>query len=233
MVKGLSRVLILEDEDGIRSFINVNLKRNGFEVVEASTGEEALKKIENEKNIDVAVLDVMLPGISGFDVCRKLRDKYPDMGIIMLTAKSQEADKVEGFETGADDYVVKPFSCVELIARINSLLRRINRLTEDKNVVITAGNLKLDIYTRKFFKDETEIDLTPKEFSIMKLLMENKGATVSRDEILDMVWGKNYFGDLKVVEVNIRRIRKKLEDDFSDPFYIETVWGYGYRLKGE
>lgn len=224
------KVLLLEDEKSIRDFIRINLRREEIEVVEASTGEEALKLAEQHQGIEIAILDVMLPGIDGFTVCERLRQKDPRLGIIMLTAKSQEADKVKGLGTGADDYMCKPFSPAELLARIKALHRRLSPLPA---VQEEANKIDLDPFTllldeRKLLKDEQEIDLTPKEFAIIKLLGENANKAVSRDDILSNVWGQFYLGDLKVVDVNVRRIRQKIEEDPANPTFLETVWGYGY-----
>lgn len=229
-----TNILVLEDEDTIRKFVKVNLERNKFNVIEARTGEEALEKVENFKDIDISILDVMLPGIDGFQVCNKLRNDYPNMGIIMLTARTQDMDKVIGLDLGADDYVTKPFSPVELVARVNSLLRRIKINGEKKeDSIIVQGIFKMDLESKKFYKDDVEIQLTPTEFSIMKSFMENPDKALKRDQLLNEVWGIDYIGDLKVVDVNIRRLRKKIEENSSDPKYIETIWGYGYRWKRE
>lgn len=229
----MSKILVLEDEASIRSFILVNLKRNNFEVVETSSGEEALEKLD--ASIDVALLDVMLPGISGFEVCKRAREQYPSMGIIMLTAKGQEENKIEGLELGADDYIVKPFSPKELLARINALVRRLNTTKEIPERIssqIVSGRFTILPDERKLLKDGKEIELTPIEFTLMKYFMENANKAVHRDEILNNVWGYNYVGDFKIVDVNIRRIRQKIEEDPSNPQYIEKVWGYGYRWSG-
>ncbi|WP_429844287.1 response regulator transcription factor [Brevibacillus sp. FIR094] len=223
------KVLLLEDEKSIRDFVRINLKREGYEVIEASTGEEALDLADQQSDIVIAILDVMLPGIDGFEVCGQLRKKYPRLGIIMLTAKSQELDKVMGLEFGADDYVSKPFSPAELLARVKALHRRLTPIpeAEDKNEInIAPFTLLLD--ERKLIRAEQEIDLTPKEFAIIKLLAENANKAISRDEILTAVWGQFFVGDLKIVDVNIRRIRQKIEDDPAHPAFLETVWGYGY-----
>lgn len=228
-----AKILIVEDEEAIRGFIKVNLKRNNFEVLEAGSGEQALELISDD--INVALLDVMLPGINGYEVCAKIREKHPQLGIIILTAKGQEENKVEGLEAGADDYIVKPFSPKELLARINSLLRRLSIQTEevheDSNE-IASGIFRLVVDERRFMKNDEEIDLTPIEFQLVKYFMENTNKAVHRDEILNNVWGYNYVGDFKIVDVNIRRIRQKIEEDPSDPKYIEKVWGYGYRWWG-
>jgi len=231
----MTKILTLEDEESIRSFIVVNLKRNNITVVEAASGEEALEKADG--TIDIALLDVMLPGISGFEVCKRLREQYPAMGIIMLTAKGLEENRIEGLDLGADDYIVKPFSPKELMARINSLARRIgvsakNMPEQTSENQIKSGKFVILQNERKLLKDSVEIELTPIEFTIVKYFMENANKAVHRDEILNNVWGYNYVGDFKIVDVNIRRIRQKIEDDPSNPKYIEKVWGYGYRWWG-
>ncbi|MGL5439964.1 MAG: response regulator transcription factor [Filifactoraceae bacterium] len=225
------RILVLEDEFAIRSFVTLNLTREGFEVIEAETGESAIEIFENDRNIQMALLDVMLPGIDGFEVLKYLREKSPDMGIIMLTARTSEVDKVEGLEYGADDYISKPFSPVELVARIKTLARRVvgTKETKSDEKVLYSGIFKVQINDRRFFKANREIEMTPKELEIMILFMKNKEKSMSRDVILNEIWGKNYFGDLKVVDVNMRRIRKKIEEDPANPKYLKTVWGYGYR----
>lgn len=225
----MKRILVLEDEEDIRDFIVINLKRSGLDVIEASTGEEAIKLIDHE-DIDVAVLDVMLPGIDGFDVLKNIRQKNKTMGVIMLTALGQEIDKISGLSMGADDYIVKPFSPRELVARIEAILRRIDLLKKenDKDELV-LGPFKLDKKGMRLTKEDVEIELTLTEYSIIKLFMESPDKAFSRDEILDAVWGKNYFGNWKTVDVNIRRIRQKIEEDPSNPKYIHTLWGHGYR----
>lgn len=228
------KILILEDEIGIRSFVSINLKREGYEVIEASTGQEAINKLNEEKDISIALLDVMLPDISGIEVCKYIRNNFDSVGIIMITAKSQEEDKIEGFISGADDYIVKPFSIKELLVRVSALLRRIRKDEVKKdNSVIESDPFTLDTNKRKLLKHGHEIDLTPTEFSIVKYLMINTKKSLSRDQILDEVWGKNYLYDFKIVDVNIRRIRNKIEDDPSKPKYVQTVWGYGYCWRKE
>ena len=227
------KILLLEDERTIRSFIRINLKRKGFEVIEASSGEEALQLFEKNRDISVAVLDVMLPGISGFEVCSAIRRIDTEMGIIMLTAKSQEEDKIEGFDTGADDYVTKPFSPSELIARINALLRRVGDREEQIDRRLKSGPFVLEMEERRLFKSGVEIEITPTEFSILELFMKSEGKKISKDHILDAIWGENYVGDMKIVSVNIRRLRSKIENEPSQPRYIETIWGYGYRWREE
>ncbi|MNM50673.1 Alkaline phosphatase synthesis transcriptional regulatory protein PhoP [compost metagenome] len=223
------KILVVEDEDSIRGFLTINFKRNNFEVIEANNGEDGVKKALIEKP-DVAILDLMLPGIDGFKVCEVLRKEFPSMGIIMLTAKGQDMDKIMGLEYGADDYVVKPFNPIELTLRVKSLLRRIGK-DEEKNESITSGEFVIDLYSQKVYKNQVEIDLTPKEYMMLKIFMENPGKAFSRDELLNIVWDYNFFGDSKIVDVNIRRLRSKVEDNPSEPKYIETVWGTGYRWK--
>ncbi|WP_286909024.1 response regulator transcription factor [Clostridium sp. UBA1652] len=223
------KILVVEDEDSIRGFLTINFKRNNFEVIEANNGEDGVKNALIEKP-DVAILDLMLPGIDGFKVCEVLRKEFPSMGIIMLTAKGQDMDKIMGLEYGADDYVVKPFNPIELTLRVKSLLRRIGK-DEEKNESITSGEFVIDLYSQKVYKNQVEIDLTPKEYMMLKIFMENPGKAFSRDELLNIVWDYNFFGDSKIVDVNIRRLRSKVEDNPSEPKYIETVWGTGYRWK--
>ncbi len=228
-----TKILVVEDEEAIRGFIKVNLKRNNFDVIEAESGEKALEVLD--ETVDVILLDVMLPGIDGYEVCQRAREQFPQLGIIILTAKGQEENKIEGLESGADDYIVKPFSPKELLARINSLLRRlsiqVDDIQEDSNEIV-SGIFKLVIDERRFVKNGEEIELTPIEFSLVRYFMENANKAIHRDEILNNVWGYNYVGDFKIVDVNIRRIRQKIEDDPSNPKYIEKVWGYGYRWWG-
>lgn len=227
------KVLVLEDEIGIRSFVSLNLKREGYEVIEASSGEEAIEKVKSN-DIDIALLDVMLPGISGFEVCKYLRKNYYSIRIIMLTAKGLESDKIIGLNYGADDYVVKPFSVKELMARVNANSRRV--VMEKKgmqNNIMKNSEFTVDVKQRRLFKGGNEIDLTPTEFAIVQLLISNSGDAYSRNEILDNVWGKEYVGDYKIVDVNIRRIRSKIEENPSKPQYLKTVWGYGYCWRKE
>ncbi|EOP08926.1 alkaline phosphatase synthesis transcriptional regulatory protein PhoP [Bacillus cereus B5-2] len=222
-------ILVLEDEMPIRSFIVLNLKRAGFYVLEASTGEEALQ-ILREHSVDVALLDVMLPGIDGFQVCKAIREENKKIGIIMLTARVQNEDKVQGLGIGADDYIAKPFSPVELTARIQSLLRRIE-VHDEKAHTITSGPFSLNIIEERLYKSGKLVDLTPTEYMILQYLMNQASKPVSRDEILNMIWGTNYVGETKVVDVNMRRLRQKIECNPSEPEFILTVWGKGYVWK--
>ena len=223
------KVLVLEDETNIRSFIVINLKRAGYETIAAGTGQEALDQLRRNPDVNVALLDVMLPDTDGFEVCRQIRAGNDRIGIIMLTARTQEMDKVTGLMTGADDYVTKPFSPAELTARIDALCRR----TMGEPLVDT-GEIRyppflLNTRTRTLEKNGQRVKLTQVEYSIVQLFLENAGKALAREEILDAVWGKEYFGELKIVDVNIRRLRIKIEDDAQNPTYINTVWGYGYK----
>ena len=228
----MDKMLILEDEIGIRSFVSINLKREGYEVIEAGTGAEAIEKLSTEKNISLALLDIMLPDTSGIEICKYIRKEFDNMGVIMLTAKSQEDDKIEGFQSGADDYIVKPFSIKELLMRVQALIRRVKKDSDSKkNNMINTPPFLLDPNKRKLYKNEVEVDLTPTEFSIVKYLMTNDSQSLSRDQILEEVWGSADLYDYKIVDVNIRRIRNKIEDDPSKPKFIQTVWGYGYSFR--
>lgn len=224
----MKKVLVLEDESSIRSFIVINLRRAGYEVVEAETGEEALEKLKIHSDVRVALLDIMLPGIDGFEVCRRIRATNAAIGIIMLTARSQEMDKVTGLMTGADDYVTKPFSPAELTARVDALMRRSGGGVVDAGEIDQSPFL-LNTRNRTLEKNGQRIKLTQVEYAIMKMFMENPGKALSREEILDLVWGHDYFGELKIVDVNIRRLRLKIEDNATNPTYITTIWGFGYK----
>ena len=225
----MKKVLILEDEVNIRSFVVINLQRAGYTVVEAGAGQEALDKLQEQPDIQVAILDIMLPDIDGFEVCRRIRAGNKQMGIIMLTARTQEMDKVTGLMTGADDYVTKPFSPAELTARVDALFRRIGKDPTGDNEILSQGPFTMNTRNHTLDKAGTRIRLTQVEYSIMKLFMLNPGRALSREDILSEVWGKEYEGELKIVDVNIRRLRIKIEDDTANPTYITTVWGYGYK----
>lgn len=225
----MRKVLVLEDESSIRSFVVINLKRAGYDVLEAETGEQALKLLSEDAEVKVAILDIMLPDIDGFEVCRRLRATNSTIGIIMLTARTQEMDKVTGLMTGADDYVTKPFSPAELLARVDALYRRTGGEVSEERGEIVSGPFSLNVKNRTLTKNGLRIKLTQVEYTIMKMFMENPGKAMSREEILNIVWGKDYFGELKIVDVNIRRLRIKIEDDTASPAYITTVWGYGYK----
>ena len=225
----MKKVLILEDEVSIRSFVVINLKRAGYDVVEAGTGEEALELLKSNPDVGVAILDIMLPGIDGFEVCRSIRATDKKIGIIMLTARSQEMDKVTGLMTGADDYMTKPFSPAELTARIDALYRRVGPEAGGESTEITQGPFVLNTRNRTLEKEGKRIKLTQVEYAIVKLFMQNPGRALSREDILASVWGRDYDGELKIVDVNIRRLRIKIEDDTANPTYITTVWGFGYK----
>ena len=225
----MKKVLILEDEVSIRSFVVINLKRAGYDVVEAGTGEEALELLKSNPDVGVAILDIMLPGIDGFEVCRSIRATDKKIGIIMLTARSQEMDKITGLMTGADDYMTQPFSPAELTARIDALYRRVGPESGGESTEITQGPFVLNTRNRTLEKEGKRIKLTQVEYAIIKLFMQNPGRALSREDILASVWGRDYDGELKIVDVNIRRLRIKIEDDTANPTYITTVWGFGYK----
>lgn len=227
----MKKILICEDEEAIREFVVINLKRANFEVTEAASGEGALTEYAaNNGNFDIVLLDIMLPGIDGFEVCRKIREKNRAIGIIMLSAKLHEDDKITGLTIGADDYITKPFSPTELIARIEAVCRRVSLnppLTEQFE--ITSGVFTLNTKSRTITKNETVLDLTQVEYQIMECFLNNKNVAMDRQAIQEKIWGDSNYGDLKIVDVNIRRLRMKIEDEPSRPVYIQTIWGYGYK----
>ncbi|MGN0573000.1 MAG: response regulator transcription factor [Acutalibacteraceae bacterium] len=229
----MKRVLIAEDEAAIREFIVINLRRGGYDVVEAKDGAEALELYDScDGDIDVAVLDVMMPNVDGLEVCKQLRSKSNNIGIIMLTAKTQEMDKITGLMMGADDYVTKPFSPSELVARVDAIYRRVAMNTSEKPKtvdVIELGEFKLNLRSRTLTKSGRYIELTQVEFQMMEYFFTNAGAALSRTDILNKVWGNGYFGEEKIVDVNIRRLRMKVEDEPSVPKHLITIWGVGYK----
>ena len=230
----MKKILVTEDEQAIREFIIINLQRAGYNVVEADCGEVALEKFEEDPDsFDIAILDIMMPGIDGFTVCKELRKKSSTIGIIMLTAKTQEMDKVSGLMIGADDYVTKPFSPSELVARVDALYRRIAiaEMREENNFKeeIKSGEFLLNLRNRALSKSGRVIDLTQVEFQIMEYFFSNPGKALSRTDILTHVWGEAYYGEEKIVDVNIRRLRMKIEDQPSTTRHIVTVWGFGYK----
>ena len=231
----MKRILVAEDEQTIREFVVINLKRAGYECFEASNGEEALEIYERENgNFDVAVLDTMMPGAyDGLAVCRELRKKSGSIGIIMLTARTQEMDKVTGLMMGADDYVTKPFSPSELVARVDAIYRRVAiaemRMDNNFKEEIRSGEFSLNLRSRALMKRGKPIELTQVEFQIMEYFFSNPGAALDRTKILKHVWGESYVGEEKIVDVNIRRLRMKVEDEPSNPKHIVTVWGLGYK----
>ncbi|MFI3326376.1 MAG: response regulator transcription factor [Clostridia bacterium] len=230
----MKKILVCEDEQNIREFIVINLKRVGYTTVEACCGDEALEIYEKHGgDFDVVILDIMMPGKhDGLAVCKELRKKSTSLGIIMLTARTQEMDKVSGLMMGADDYVTKPFSPSELLARVDSLYRRVELATDKKDKFshqVTSGDFTLDYKNRSFLKKDEVVELTQVEFQIMEYFFANPGVSLSRNSILKQVWGSSYTGEEKIVDVNVRRLRMKVEDEPSSPANIITVWGYGYR----
>ncbi|MCI8441902.1 MAG: response regulator transcription factor [Provencibacterium sp.] len=228
----MKKILVVEDEDVIREFVVINLKRAGYDVTDVPNGEEALRVFEQQNGeFDVALLDIMMPGIDGFQVCKEIRRRSSSIGIILLSAKSQEMDKVSGLMMGADDYVTKPFSPSELVARVDAIHRRVTMIAgrAEESSVLSSGPFVLNLKSRSLHKNGKEIDLTQVEFQIMEFFMSNPGTALERSEILNKVWGEGYFGDVKIVDVNIRRLRMKIEDKPSEPQYLLTVWGFGYK----
>ena len=232
----MKRVLLVEDEASIREMVALNLKMAGWEVVEAPSAERALELMHGGERCDAALLDIMLPGMDGLSLCETIRRDDSDIGIIIVSAKGQESDKIRGLSIGADDYITKPFSVSELIARLEALTRRIHRGSSgsvpkpaEEPEQLVSGPFVLDEKSRILYKSGTPIDLTQVEFQIMELFFHNPGIALVREKILKGVWGENYFGDVKIVDVNIRRLRMKVEDEPSHPTHIMTVWGYGYR----
>ncbi len=232
----MKRILVAEDEAAIREFIVINLERNGYEVIAAENGALALQAYHEVNNdIDIALLDIMMPVVDGLKVCKEIRQTNKNAGIIMLTARTQEMDKITGLMTGADDYVTKPFSPSELIARVDALYRRVcinkgnaQRLIPQENL-LHSGEFTLDLRTRTLTKNGKLIELTQVEFQIMEYFLSNQGAALERNDILQKVWGDNYYGEEKVVDVNIRRLRMKIEEEPSNPVHLTTVWGMGYK----
>ena len=230
----MKRVLVVEDEASIREMVALNLKMAGWEVVEAPSAERALELMHHGEECDAALLDIMLPGMDGLSLCETIRRENNEIGIIIVSAKGQESDKIRGLSIGADDYITKPFSVSELVARLEALTRRIKRggmpaKPAEEQEQLISGPFVLDEKSRMLYKNGTAIDLTQVEFQIMELFFRNPGTALVREKILEGVWGKNYFGDVKIVDVNIRRLRMKVEDEPSHPTHIMTVWGYGYR----
>lgn len=231
----MKKVLVAEDEESIREFIVINLTRSGYVVEQAENGLEALNKFkQDEKGYDVAILDIMMPEMDGLSVCKELRNLSNDLGIIMLSAKTQEMDKVTGLLFGADDYVTKPFSPSELMARVDAVYRRVEmtrgiRKNDSLSDSITLDEFELNLRNRTLLKSGSMIELTQVEFQIIEYFFKNPNAALSRNDILKQVWGANYFGDEKIVDVNIRRLRMKIEDNPSSPTRLVTIWGLGYK----
>ena len=231
----MKKILVAEDEQAIREFVVINLKRAGYDTLEAGTGEEALEIYERENgSVDVALLDIMMPGkLDGLAVCRQLREKSGSIGIILLTARTQEMDKVSGLMMGADDYVTKPFSPSELVARVDAVYRRValEQMRNENNFreVIRSGEFVLNLRNRSLMKAGKPIELTQVEFQLMEYFFCNPTTALDRGAILKHVWGDAYYGEEKIVDVNIRRLRMKVEDEPSNPKHIITVWGLGYK----
>ena len=221
------KILVVDDEKLLVKGVKFNLENEGYEVTAAYDGAAAVELAKKE-NFDLIVMDVMMPGLSGSEACMQIRE-FSDVPIIMLTARSEDSDKLMGFACGADDYVTKPFSPAELTARVDALFRRAGGEEIPQTGEIRQDPFLLNTRNRTLEKNSQRIKLTQVEYSIMKVFMENPGKALSREEILDMVWGRDYFGELKIVDVNIRRLRLKIEDNVQNPTYITTVWGYGYK----
>ena len=226
----MKKLLVCEDESAIREFEVITLRRAGYEVVDTSCGEDAIKAFNAAPNdFSVVLLDIMMPGIDGFTVSKKIREKNSRVGIIMLSAKTQEMDKVNGLMLGADDYVTKPFSPSELAARVDAICRRISAGNDAPSDILKSGPFTLSLLSRTLTKNGKIIDLTQVEFQLMELFMSNAETALERKQILVRIWGESYNGDDKIVDVNIRRLRMKIEDEPSNPAHLQTVWGYGYK----
>ena len=228
----MKKILVAEDEDAIREFVVINLKRSGYDVYDVNNGSDAVEAYDKANgDFDIALLDVMMPGMDGISVCRELRRRNSNLGIIMLTAKSQEMDKVNGLMNGADDYITKPFSPSELMARVDALHRRVI-LSESNDrsfrEELRSGSFVLNLRNRTLSKNGELVELTQVEFQIMEYFFSNPRTALSRDDILKHVWGDSFFGEEKIVDVNIRRLRMKIEEKPSSPRHIVTVWGLGY-----
>lgn len=224
-------IFAVEDETHIQQLIKYNLEASGYRVITFESGEALLNKCKDTIP-DLFVLDIMLPGMDGLEVCRHLRENPRTKGvpIIMLTAKSEEFDKVLGLELGADDYITKPFSVRELVARVKAMFRRVNTSSPSESEIIKHGNITIDCTRREVYKNGQLIEMPLKEFELLKLLILNKGKVLSRDMLLEKIWGFDYYGETRTVDVHIRYLRQKIEDDDSNPTYIETVRGIGYKF---
>ena len=232
----MKKILIVEDEEAIRSFEAINLKRVGYTTVEAGSGEEALQIYDAEPDFDIALLDISMPGMDGFALCTELRKRSQTLGIIMLTARTQEMDKISGLMLGADDYITKPFSPTELLARVDSLYRRVgmnNTVAPIPTDEIKLGDFVLNMRRHTLQKKGKDIELTQVEFQIIEYFFTNPDMALDRTDILNKVWGESYFGEEKIVDVNIRRLRMKIEDEPSAPKHLVTVWGMGYKWNSE
>ncbi len=224
------RILVCEDEDAIRDFVVIHLKRSGYDVIDVSCGEQVLRLWEDGVRFDVAILDIMMPGMDGTQVCKYLRERSKTIGIIMLSAKSQEMDKVGCLMMGADDYVTKPFSPSELVARVDAIYRRVSISQPDADLSgdIITGPFFVDSKSRTIYKSGIPLELTQVEYHILEYFIRHRGNAIDRQTLISKIWGDGYYGDDKIIDVNIRRLRMKIEDNPSEPLYIRTVWGYGY-----
>lgn len=227
-----NRVLVVDDEKLIVKGIKFSLEQDGMEVACAYDGEEALN-MARDNEYDIILLDLMLPKMSGLEVCQQIRD-FSNVPIIMLTAKGEDMDKIMGLEYGADDYVTKPFNILEVKARIKAIIRRTKRSepVEEQTRIVEIGDLKLDCDSRRVFIGEREVNLTAKEFDVLQLLVFNPNKVYSRENLLNIVWGYEYPGDVRTVDVHIRRLREKIEENPSEPKYVHTKWGVGYYFQG-
>ena len=228
----MRKILIAEDEDVIRDFVVINLRRAGYEVTDVPNGESALEAFRKTGgDFDIVLLDVMMPGIDGLEVCKQIRAASGSVGIIILSAKTQEMDKVSGLMLGADDYISKPFSPTELLARVDAVYRRVSmaQTAAEVSSQVVSGDFVLNTKSRSLTKKGRAVELTQMEFQIMEFFMSNPNVAMERTDILSHVWGQDYYGDVKIVDVNIRRLRIKLEDNPSNPEYIQTIWGFGYK----
>lgn len=224
------RILVVDDEDVIVKLVSYNLKKEGFEVIAAGDGQEAWEKIRQEKP-DLVILDVMLPGMDGFSLCRLLRQEKMMTPVLMLTAKDEEIDRVLGLEIGADDYLTKPFSPRELIARVRAILRRTGERRTCQEEQLEFGELVVYPARYEVRRGGEQIELTPREFELLLLLLRNAGLVMSREYILQKLWGDDFYGDDRVVDVHIRHLREKIERDPGNPVYIKTVRGVGYKFQ--
>lgn len=223
------KILVVDDEALLVKGIRFNLQNDGYEVLTGTNGQEAVQ-IAREQDPDLIILDVMMPYMDGLTACARIRE-FSDVPIILLTAKAEDMDKLMGFEQGADDYLTKPFNILELKARVRALLRRTAPKKEDKNTDLSIGSISLDLNARNAYKNRQLIDLTAKEFDVIEFLMQNPNHVYSREALLDTIWAYEYRSDIRTVDVHIRRLREKLEQNPADPQYIMTKWGVGYYFK--
>ncbi len=227
----MAKILVVDDEKVLVKGIKFNLENEGYQVEVGYDGEAAVD-LARSGNFDLIILDLMMPKIDGLQACMRIRE-FSNVPIIMLTARSEDTDKIIGFEYGADDYITKPFNIMEVKARIRALLRRAGSATgqKDKSSQLTVGHILLDTEQRSAWRGKTSVELTAKEFDLMELLLRNPGRVYSRENLLNIVWGYEYIGEIRTVDVHIRRLREKLEEDSANPVYILTKWGVGYYLR--